>query len=161
MFLLTDFVTAHASNITATFWWLGTTMVMLAAMLLHAETLRAPWWLVAVTAAEAYASFRRVMLKMTYSSSTTLTSSASSTNLQQQQQRKQPQRRLRHFTSVRLAEGAPTDEIVARFLALDAMSEVHRPSPYAPQPMHPMHIARLLLTSRAAAVATCVIRCGP
>ena len=111
----------EASSITSTVWWLGTTMVMLAAMLLHAEN-QAPWWLVAITAAEAYASFRRVLLNVTQGGGAF--GGAGAQQQQQQQQPKQKPTRVRHFTSLRLAEGAPIDEIVARFVALDAMSAV-------------------------------------
>jgi hypothetical protein len=107
----------EASSISSTVWWLGTTMVMLAAMLLHAEN-HAPWWLVAITAAEAYASFRRVILL------TGRGTFGGSSSQQQQQTPKAKPTRVRHFTSLRLAEGAPIDEIVARFVALDSMSEV-------------------------------------
>ena len=105
-------VKAEISSINATVWWFGTTCVMLAAMLLVAETIAAPWWLVAVTAAEAYASLRRVILK--YSKEQKQPAAAP----------KRPPTRLRHFTSLRLAQGAPVDELVARFLALDAMPDV-------------------------------------
>ena len=44
--------------------------------------------------------------------------------LESAQPLKQRERRIRHFTSLRLAKGAPIDEIVARFLALDSLEEV-------------------------------------
>ena len=89
-----------------------------------AETFRAPWWLVAVTAAEAYASLRRVVLKLSRAQGSAPPRSLSPPPTQQQ---RRSATRVRHFTSMRLADGSPVDEIVARFLALDEMSEVSGP----------------------------------
>ena len=69
-------------------------------MLLHTG-LQAPWWLVALTGCEAYASFRRVLLRYSYKNN--------KKQQQQQPQRPRPPTRLRHFTSLRLVAGAPVD----------------------------------------------------
>lgn len=106
-------VTFQATSLSATFWYLLTSLSMLAGMLLMGETVRAPWWLIAIVAAEAYASLRRFILKL---SRTDANSSA--------RPRVKRQRRLRHFVSMKLAAGAPVDELVARWLTLDALESV-------------------------------------
>jgi hypothetical protein len=126
-----DQVMRGISSISGTFWWLLTSTVMLAFLLQSSVgpwgfwssgeipslgPWQAPWWLTVIFAAEAYASIRRLILR--YWSSDAQQSSEG------RGRGKQRNRRLRHFTSLRLAEGAPVDEIVARFLALDALSEV-------------------------------------
>ena len=106
-------VAAHATEISATTWYMVANAAMLAAMLLMGETLRAPWWLIAIVAAETYASFRR---RLTYDSK--------SSGCGRRKPHVSRQRRLRHFTSLRLAAGAPVDEIIARWLALDELRSV-------------------------------------
>ena len=110
----------QASSISATVWWLFTSLAMLAGMLLMAETVRAPWWLIAVVAAETYASLRRVLLRWSLKDGDSGDAAV---------KRAKRQRRLRHFTSMRLVEGAPVDEIVARWLALDALTAVRCSTP--------------------------------
>ena len=79
----------------------------------------APWWLTAIFAAEAYASFRRLALRYSlgrkYDNSSSHVAALAATRRL---------RRLRHFPSARLVEGAPVEEIVSRFVALDAMPAV-------------------------------------
>jgi len=104
-------VTAQATSISGTFWWLFTSAVMLVALLMSSQ---APWWLCAIVGAETYVSLRRLVLSL-YGGDAPKPGAA-------QQARRE--RRLRHFTSLQLAEGAPVDEIVARYLALDALKEV-------------------------------------
>jgi len=104
-------VNSQARSMSATAWWLLVSSAVLA-VLMHGE---APWWLIAIVAAEAYSSLRRVLIRMGKGTAALPPDSVETpTRL----------RRLRHFTSVKLAEGAPVDEIVARFLAFDSLGSV-------------------------------------
>lgn len=93
-------------------WWFLSTAALGAALLLFADSSSVPWWLVALVAAEAYVSLRRLI-------STFGTQPASKAA-------KPPARlrRLRHFTSLKVKPGAPAEEIVAAFLALDSLPSV-------------------------------------
>ena len=97
-----------ARSWSGTAWWMIISGCVLA-VLMHGE---APWWLIAIVAAEAYTSLRRVIGSLGKGAIVGAKSKAART------------RRLRHFTSVRLAVGAPLDEIVARFLAFDSLETV-------------------------------------
>jgi len=103
-------VQKHVSSMSGTLWWLLTSMAILV-LLMYAE---APLWLIAIVAAEAYASGRRWVVKQ-YSEKPATGEDAPAT---------ERQRRLRHFTSLKLKPGAPLDEIVARFTSLDSMRTV-------------------------------------
>ena len=123
----------RASAIGTTVWFLLTSGVMLAMLVLSGSGplgfwstgalpsgWDAPWWLTAIFAAEAYASFRRLFLKWQLGrSSVDLLGQRKLSELAEKRQR-----RLRHFTSMRLAEGAPVDLIVAKFLELDELAAV-------------------------------------
>lgn len=91
-------------------WWLLVSLSLLVVLLFG----EAPWWLVAVAAAEAYASLRRFVVDL------------SAVAPPQKDALETPSRvqRLRHFTSVRLAKGAPLEDVIARFLALDSLPSV-------------------------------------
>ena len=102
-------VNKQAWSLSATMWWLIVSSCMLA-VLTYGE---APWWLISIVAAELYVSLRRVVINMSQVAPT-----------EGQEAGPKRSRRLRHFTSVRLAEGSPIDDIVARFLALDDLSSV-------------------------------------
>ena len=104
-------VESQARSWSATMWWLFVSASVLA-VLTYGE---APWWLITIVAAEVYASLRRWLLGLRSVTSTAAFASPGTPTRE---------RRLRHFTSVRLSEGAPIDEIVARFLTLDSLSSV-------------------------------------
>ena len=122
-------ITRGAISISSAAWFVLTTTVFVA-MLLQSRagplgfwaedasfsSWQAPWWLTAIFAAEAYASFRRLLFKAYHGGSG---GGGGGTG-----PLKQRERRIRPFTSLRLAKGAPIDEIVARFLALDSLEEV-------------------------------------
>ena len=127
----------RASAIGTTAWFIMTSGVMLAMLLVSGSGplgfwstsamptgWDAPWWLTAIFAAEAYASFRRLFLKWKLGrSSVDILGQRKLAELASQRQR-----RLRHFTSMRLASSAPVDLIVAKFLELDELAAVSEPS---------------------------------
>ena len=103
------------SRVTGTVWWLFATVAVFIGFMLHEQT---PKWVLAVVAAEGYASMRRLVSQ--------LRSGRPSGNKPRRAsfEAVPRHRRLRHFTSVRLKIGAPVEEIVAAFVALDGMPAV-------------------------------------
>lgn len=95
--------TTNVISISASMWSLTTSVFILATMLFKTETLQILCWLVVIICTEA-------CMRFMYMKSTL---------------KPKPHSRLRHFTSMRLIKDAPIEEIVARFLTLDTMSEVH------------------------------------
>jgi hypothetical protein len=106
-------VKKQVQTVSGTAWWLVVS-VAIVILMLYAE---APWWLVAIVAAETYASGRRMI--MAYYAPSASDSSSLDEVLPPRRQR-----RLRHFTSLKLNPEAPLDEIVARFTSLDSLKTV-------------------------------------
>lgn len=99
----------EAEAVMSPLWWFVSTAALGAALLMFADSSHVPWWLLALLAAEGYAFLRRVLV----------------TTVKPKRARPAARlRRLRHFTSMKLKPGAPADEMVAMFLAVDAMAEV-------------------------------------
>ena len=107
----TDVILA-TRTMSASAWWMVVSLAVLG-FLLQSEL--APWWLVAIFGAEGYACCRRMFVQ--YVDGSVDSAGAAPRAVKRQ-------RRLRHFTSLRLSPSAPIDEIVARFLALDALPAV-------------------------------------
>jgi len=118
-----------ASAIGTTAWFLITSGVMLSMLVVsgkgplgvwstnsYLSGWDAPWWLTAIFAAEAYASFRRLAMRWQRGGTVAADPTAALTPKRT--------RRLRHFTSMRLVEDAPIEEIVAKFTELDALPSV-------------------------------------
>ena len=108
----------------ATAWYVMLSMIILVALFFA----KAPYWLLGIVAAEVYASLRRVAGQL---------SGIEGGAAFEKDVRSRPsrQRRLRHFTSLHLVEGAPVDEIVAKFLALDELKMVRIPEQPVPRPL--------------------------
>ena len=104
---LSDEITASTRAAGGSIWWLVTTISVFVGMMLHGEM---PLWIRGVVAAEIYASVR-LLINLKGGGDSRKPANKSPTR----------HRRLRHFTSVRLRKGAPVDEIVASFLALDEL----------------------------------------
>ena len=106
-------VGAATRGLSASAWWM---VVSFAILLLLLQSELAPTWIIAIVAAEAYASSRRLFI--------TRLNLDGTSPAQQQDRFSMRQRRLRHFTSARLVPSAPVDDIVAQFLALDGLGLV-------------------------------------
>lgn len=102
-------------QVSSTVWWLFATIAVFVGFLLHSET---PKWVLAVVAAEGYASMRRLARKLSKKGG------ANSEGPRKVPLAASRHRRLRHFTSARLRAGAPVEEIIGAFIALDAMPAV-------------------------------------
>ena len=123
---------SKASAIGSTAWFLVTSGVMLSMLVIsgkgplgiwttnsYLSGWDAPWWLTAIFACEAYASWRRALIKWKRSKSEVGDPGSSAASLAAKRTR-----RLRHFTSMRLVDGAPVEELITRFIELDALASV-------------------------------------
>ena len=137
---------SKASAIGSTAWFLVTSGVMLSMLVIsgkgplgiwttnsYLSGWDAPWWLTAIFACEAYASWRRALIKWKRSKSEVGDPGSSAASLAAKRTR-----RLRHFTSMRLVDGAPVEELITRFIELDALASVRgsaRLTPLLPAPL--------------------------
>jgi len=106
----------HTRTVFGSLWWVLSSVAIVAA-LMGAQT----WWLLLVAGAEMYVSLRRVVVQR-------MTADAVPTGHVRAESRSHagvvahaPSSGLRHFVSFRFTPTAPTDAIVARLLALDAL----------------------------------------
>lgn len=103
-----DFSSGKAAS--ASLWWGIASAVLCIGLLLHSG-FDVPWWVAVIVIVEALLSFRRVVMYLTGSGGDT-------------QQKASRRRRLRHFISVKLLPGAPVDDVIASFFALDQLPGV-------------------------------------
>ena len=121
--MATDSPIRHARTLAGSLWW-ALTSVALVAVLMSAEV---PWWLQLVAAAEVYASVRRFVVRWMRFPDAAAASpghAASAAGRSRGGEVAAPAGqpgRLKHFVSFRLAPTAPSDEVVARLLALDSL----------------------------------------
>jgi hypothetical protein len=109
----------EVTGLSQTGWWLVTCLAVVAFLLYGS----APWWLIAIVAAEVYASIRRVIFTFadkTSESSVTVSAAGASGR----SQFRETGRTWRHFTSVQLVSDAPVDAIIASYLSLDRLDMV-------------------------------------
>ena len=119
--LASDSPLRHGRTLAGSLWWTISSVALVAALM----SASMPLWLQLVAAAEAYASLRRAVIWWV---SGDAADGPPKGHVSTERRPAAPEPpgpgRLRHFVSFRFKPTAPADEIVARFLGLDALPMV-------------------------------------